>query len=197
MSYKQFDKNISDKHAWAFRRKLGIPPNLQLFVLACMDERLPIQQALGLQLGDAHIFRNAGGLVTDDALRSAMFSTHFAGTKQIIIINHTDCGMMTKDSNFFVQQLQQKNIDIESVSLNPQVSALTLNDQGKNFESWLQMFDDIEAICQQQIITLRNSPLIPKDVSIEGYIWDVQNESLQKPYSNKKISTCIANKKEK
>lgn len=189
MIYKKCDKKISDKHAWDFRRKLGIPTNLQLFVLACMDERLPIQQTLGLQLGDAHIFRNAGGLVTDDALRSAMFSTHFAGTKQIIIINHTDCGMMTKDSNFFVKQLQQKDINIESVPLNPQVPALKLNDQGKNFESWLQMFDDIDAICQQQIITLRNSPLIAEDVNIEGYIWDVQNRSLRKPYSNKKIYT--------
>lgn len=139
-----------------------------------------------MQLGDAHIFRNAGGLVTDDALRSAMFSTHFAGTKQIIIINHTDCGMMTKDSNFFVQQLKQKNINIESVPLNPQVPMLTLHDQGKNFESWLQMFDDLDAICQQQIITLRNSPLIPKDVNIEGYIWDFQNECLKKPYSKEK-----------
>ncbi|WP_202947530.1 carbonic anhydrase [Nostoc punctiforme] len=72
MLHQQIDQRISEKQAWALRRQLGIPNNKRLWVLACMDERLPIEKALGIGEGDAHIFRNAGGLVTDDAIRSAI-----------------------------------------------------------------------------------------------------------------------------
>ncbi|MBD0390842.1 MAG: hypothetical protein ICV54_31190 [Nostoc sp. C3-bin3] len=83
MLHQEIDQKISEKEAWALRRQLGIPNNKRLWVLACMDERLPIEKALGIGEGDAHIFHNAGGLVTDNAIRSAMLTTQFFGYKRL------------------------------------------------------------------------------------------------------------------
>lgn len=88
--HEQIDRTIAGKQDWALRRQLGIPNNKRLWVLTCMDERLPVEKALGIGEGDAHIFRNAGGLVTDDAIRSALLATQFFGTKEIVVINHNE-----------------------------------------------------------------------------------------------------------
>lgn len=181
MLYEDLKTKLAEREAWVLRRQLGIPNNRRLFVLACMDERLPVNQALGINEGDAHVFRNAGGLVTDDALRSAMLTTQFFGTKEIIIINHTECGMMTATGDYLTQVLEQRKIDIGSVPLNPQLSSLKLEDQKKNFARWIQMFSDVDAICEQQVNTMKNSPLIPKDVVVSGYVWEVESASLRKP----------------
>lgn len=181
MLHDELALKLKEREAWVLRRQLGIPNNRRLFVLACMDERLPVNQALGINEGDAHVFRNAGGLVTDDALRSAMLTTQFFGTKEIIIINHTECGMMTATGDYLTQVLEQRKIDIGSVSLNPQLSSLKLEDQKKNFSQWIQMFADVDAICEQQVNTMKNSPLIPKDVVVTGYVWEVESASLRKP----------------
>ena len=93
--HRLLDLEFAEKEAWALRRQKGIPNDRRLWVLACMDERLPVESALGIREGDAHVFRNAGGLVTDDALRSALLTTNFFGTKEIIVVNHTECGMMS------------------------------------------------------------------------------------------------------
>src|SRR2546426_9079531 len=87
---------------------LPMPPARKLAIVACMDARLTVEQALGLKTGEAHIIRNAGGRVTEDALRSLIISHHLLGTQEFIIINHTDCGMLTfKDEDLRVQ-LQEK-----------------------------------------------------------------------------------------
>ena len=95
MTHEGIDDRIRHRKEWALRRQLGIPNHRKLFVLTCMDERVPIEAALGIEPGDAHIYRNAGGLVTDDVIRSAMLTCNFFGTTEIIVVNHTECGMMT------------------------------------------------------------------------------------------------------
>lgn len=110
MLHQKVDQDLSDRKNWALRRQLGIPNNKRLWVLACMDERLPVEKALGIGEGDAHIFRNAGGVVTDDAIRSAMLTTQFFGTKEIIVINHTECGMMTASGEFISHFLEKKEL---------------------------------------------------------------------------------------
>src|SRR6202162_4409218 len=87
---------------------LAMPPAKKLPILACMDARLSVEQLLGLKTGDAHIIRNAGGIATEDALRSLIISHHLLGTQEFIVINHTDCGMLTFTDDELVDKLEQK-----------------------------------------------------------------------------------------
>ncbi|BAY21888.1 carbonic anhydrase [Calothrix sp. NIES-2100] len=189
MLHQQIDQKLSEKKAWALRRQLGIPNNKRLWVLACMDERLPVEKALGINEGDAHIFRNAGGLVTDDAIRSAMLTTQFFGTKEIIVLNHTECGMMTASGDFLSEVLHQKGIDVDRVNIDPSLPELQL--PKGFFSKWIKTFTDVDAICVKQVELLRNSPLIPEDVVINGYIWQVESMSLRRPYErlSQKVNT--------
>ncbi|MFZ5954234.1 MAG: beta-class carbonic anhydrase [Candidatus Dependentiae bacterium] len=182
---------LAERKSWVLRRQLGIPTNRRLFVLACMDERLPVNQALGINDGDAHIFRNAGGLVTDDAIRSAMLTTQFFGTEEIIILNHTECGMMTATGKYLAENLEKRNINIDSVILNPALPELRLENQKTNFSKWIQMFEDVDATCVQQVAHFKNSQLIPKNVVIHGYIWEVESNNLRRPYEqlSQKVNT--------
>jgi carbonic anhydrase len=192
MLYQQIDIELSEKEKWSLRRQLGIPNNRRLFVLTCMDERVPIEKALGIEEGDAHIFRNAGGLVTDDVIRSAMLTTQFFGTKEIIIINHTECGMMTTSGDHIVEELKAKGIDLENVRINPLLPELKLQNQAANFSKWIEMFSEVDETCQQQIEALKNCPLIPKDTEIHGYVWQVESMSLRRPYAklSEKVNTA-------
>ncbi|MEH2182514.1 beta-class carbonic anhydrase [Nostoc sp.] len=192
MLYQQIDQKISEKETWAFRRQLGVPNNKRLWVLACMDERLPVEKALGIGEGDAHIFRNAGGLVTDDAIRSAMLTTQFFGSKEIIVINHTECGMMTASGDFLSEVLRNQGIDLDRVSVDPALPELKLP-KGV-FSKWIKMFTDVDEICTQQVQLLRNSALIPQDVVIHGYIWEVESMSLRRPYKrlSDRVNTASA-----
>lgn len=167
------------KTDWAHRRKQSIPTDKKLFILACMDERLPVFEALNIDLGDAHIFRNAGGVVTDDAIRSVMLSIHFSHTEEIIIVNHTDCGMMTSTPEIIIESLRKKNIDITKITLDPALPELTVPAEKR--AEWLKLFDDVDATCLSQIEYLKNHPLIPDYVTIHGYIWDVETMSLRRP----------------
>ena len=189
MLHQQIDQKLSETKAWALRRQLGIPNNKRLWVLACMDERLPVEKALGISEGDAHIFRNAGGLVTDDAIRSAMLTTQFFGTKEIIVLNHTECGMMTASGDLLSEVLHKKGIDVERVNIYPSLPELKLP-KGV-FSKWIKTFTDVDAICIKQVELLRNSPLIPEDVVINGYIWEVESMSLRRPYErlSQKVNT--------
>lgn len=191
MLFKEIDQEIVEREHWALRRQLGIPNNRRLFVLACMDERLPVYQALGIEEGDAHVFRNAGGLVTDDAIRSAMLTTNFFGTKEIIIINHTECGMMSATGDYLAEELSKK-VDLGKEPLNPAVPELKLEDQKKNFAKWIQMFNDVDATSVEQAKLMRESAFIPKDVVIHNYIWEVESMSLRKPYGrlSNKVNTA-------
>ncbi len=92
--HEHLDAAVDERDDWARRRRKGIPTDENLLVVACMDERIPIEEALGIDLGDAQVFRNAGGKVTDDVIRSAALTTNFFDTDEIVVINHTDCGMM-------------------------------------------------------------------------------------------------------
>lgn len=191
MLYEDLKAKLAEREAWVLRRQLGIPNNRRLFVLACMDERLPVNQALGINEGDAHVFRNAGGLVTDDALRSAMLTTQFFGTKEIIIINHTECGMMSAKGDDLAQELEKRNINIATEPISP-LSELKLENQKANFPKWIQMFDNVDDICEQQVKLFKNSKLIPKDVAIHGYVWEVETMSLRSPHVRlgEKINTA-------
>ncbi|MCM0590198.1 MAG: beta-class carbonic anhydrase [Gloeotrichia echinulata DVL01] len=190
MLHQQIDQKLSEKEAWALRRQLGIPNNKRLWVLACMDERLPVEKALGIGEGDAHIFRNAGGLVTDDAIRSAMLTTQFFDTKEIIVINHTECGMMTASGDFLSEVLRNKGIDVDEVTIDPSLPELKLP-KGV-FSKWIKTFTNVDEICVKQVELLRNSRLIPEDVVIHGYIWEVETMSLRRPYErlSEKVNTA-------
>ncbi|MBD2498010.1 carbonic anhydrase [Nostoc sp. FACHB-280] len=192
MLHQHIDEQIAQKEAWALRRQLGIPNNKRLWVLACMDERLPVEKALGIGEGDAHIFRNAGGLVTDDAIRSAMLTTQFFNTKEIIVINHTECGMMSASGDFLSEVLRSRGIEVDEVAVDPALPELKLP-KGV-FSKWIKTFTDVDEICKQQVELLRQSPLIPDDVVIHGYIWEVETMSLRRPYQrlSEKVNTAEA-----
>jgi carbonic anhydrase len=192
MLHQQIDQELADRKAWALRRQLGIPNNKRLWVLACMDERLPVEKALGIGEGDAHIFRNAGGLVTDDAIRSAMLTTQFFGTKEIIVINHTECGMMSASGDLLSDKLKSQGIDLEQVSIDPALPELKLSQ--KAFSKWIKTFTDVDETCLKQVDLLRNSPLIPENVVIHGYIWEVETGRLRRPYErlSEKVNTAEA-----
>jgi carbonic anhydrase len=180
MLHQQIDLELAEREAWALRRQRGIPNNRRLFVLACMDERIPVNQALGIRDGDAHVFRNAGGLVTDDAVRSAMLTTQFFGTKEIIVINHTECGMMSASADALANALQAKGIDLDKAVLDPALQELTLSPGA--FSKWIKMFRDVDDTCTEQVELLRACPLIPDDVMIHGYVWEVERMALRRPH---------------
>jgi carbonic anhydrase len=192
MVHQQIDMELGEKEAWALRRQLGIPNNRRLWVLACMDERLPVNEALGIRDGDAHVFRNAGGLVTDDALRSAMLTTHFFDTREIIVINHTECGMMTATGAYLTEALRAKGIDPDSVPIDPALPELKLAPGA--FSKWIRMFANVDETCVEQVELLRQSPLIPKEIVIHGYVWEVETMSLRRPHARlgEKVNTAKA-----
>jgi len=190
MLHQQIELELAERQAWAWRRQLGIPNNRRLWVLACMDERLPVEQALGIREGDAHIFRNAGGLVTDDAIRSAALTTNFFGTKEIVIVNHTECGMMTASGEHLAEALRAKGIDLDALQIDPSLPDLKLERGG--FAHWLRMFRDVDEVSRRQVELLRATPLIPRDVAIHSYIWEVENRRLRRPHErlSDKVNTA-------
>lgn len=172
---------------WASRRQCGPdgPNDRSLFVLACMDERLPIDEALGIHVdtpaggGDAHCFRNAGGIITDDAIRSAMLTCNFFGTKEIVIVQHTQCGMLCANAAVLEGALQDKGIDTDKVTLDPTLPELKL-EKGA-FAKWIGMMDDVDETCMKTVEAFKNHPLIPKDTIISGWIWEVETRRLRAP----------------
>lgn len=172
---------------WAQRRRHGPAGhnNLRLWVLACMDERLPVDEALGIHVdtpaghGDAHCFRNAGGIVTDDAIRSAMLTCNFFGTREIVIVQHTQCGMLSANAADLEQAFRDKGIDPDNIALDPTLPEQKL-EKGA-FAKWIGMMDDVDETCLKTIETFKNHPLIPKDVAISGWIWEVETRRLRAP----------------
>ena len=135
---------------WASRRRYGPegPNNRRLWVLACMDERLPVDEALGIHVdtpvggGDAHCFRNAGGIVTDDAIRSAMLTCNFFGTTEIVIVQHTQCGMLSANAADLEAALKKRGVDPDKIALDPSLPELTLAKGA--FAKWIGMMDDVD-----------------------------------------------------
>lgn len=187
--HEYIDNEINEKKEWALRRQSGLSNDRQLLIITCMDERIPVHEALGLSTEEAHILRNAGGIITDDTIRSAMLCTHFFDIKEIIIIQHTDCEMMAILGPNVVNALQQIGINTDTVQLNPALPELTLQDQSQNFEKWIGMFDHVDDSIIKQVSLLQQSELIPDHIVIHGYIWQVESMSLRKPHE--KVSEMV------
>jgi carbonic anhydrase len=137
---------------------LPMPPAKQVAVLACMDARINPYGALGLHEGDAHIIRNAGGVVTDDAVRSLAISQRLLGTREIILIHHTDCGMLT-----FQDHDLKAAIEAET-GLRPHFA--------------LEAFSDVEEDVRQSIRRIQASPFIPYKDAVRGFVYDVSTGKL-------------------
>ena len=140
---------------------LAMPPTSKIAVLACMDARLTIEPMLGLKTGDAHIIRNAGGIMTADAIRSLIISHHLLGTQEFLIINHTDCGMLTfKDEE--LRARLERNTGAAAVE-----------------PSAFHAFSDLEENVRRQIARARSHPWIPEGIPIRGFVYDVKTGRLK------------------
>jgi carbonic anhydrase len=150
----------NEKYAESFDKgDLPLPPAKKLAVVACMDARLDVHAILGLGIGDAHVIRNAGGVVTDDEIRSLAISQRLLGTEEIILVHHTDCGMLTFTDD-------QVKADIEAdVGLRPHFA--------------LEAFPDLERDIRQSIARIKASPFVPNKDSIRGFVFDVATGQLQ------------------
>ncbi|GAB4239939.1 MAG: carbonic anhydrase [Acidobacteriota bacterium] len=181
MSHIAFiEQQLQEWENWVFRRQKGIPNNKRLFVLACMDERLPVEQVLGLEPGDAHVYRNAGGLVTDDVIRSAALTTNFFNTEEIIVVTHTECGMLSAPGEEITRLLgEQREISLDEVPVDPTFPEWKLNRE--QLSRWWRMQTDIDEATVRQVEALRSSPLIPDSVRISGYVYEVETGRLRRP----------------
>jgi carbonic anhydrase len=140
---------------------LTMPPAGKLAIVACMDARLTIEPMLGLKTGDAHIIRNAGGIVTEDVVRSLIISQQLLGTQEVMIINHTDCGMLTfKDDALRTRML---------------------NSTGKLVVAPARFyaFDDVELNVLEQVHKVRSHPWIPQHITVRGFVYDVKSGQLK------------------
>ena len=141
----------NERYASSFGGQLPLPPARRLAVLACMDARLDVHKILGLDEGDAHVIRNAGGVVTDDALRSLTISQRLLGTTEIILIHHTDCGMLTFTDDAVKRRIQ------EDTGIKPSFA--------------LEAFPDLDEDVRQSIARIRESPFVPHKNS-RGFVFD-------------------------
>ena len=149
----------NDAYARSFKKgDLPLPPARHVAVLACMDARLDVHKILGLQEGDAHVIRNAGGAATDDAIRSLAISQRLLGTKEIILIHHTDCGMLT----FHDDDIKRKIED--ETGIRPAFA----------FEA----FSDLDEDVKQSIARIKASPFIPNKSNVRGFVYDVRTGRL-------------------
>jgi carbonic anhydrase len=141
------------RYAQTFPGPLPLPPSRQVAVLACMDARLNVYALLGLADGEAHVIRNAGGVVTDDAIRSLAISQRLLGTREIILIHHTDCGMLTFTDDDFKRSIA------EETGIKPAWAA--------------ESFADLDADVRQSIARIRASRFVPVQDSVRGFVFDV------------------------
>jgi carbonic anhydrase len=158
-----FDEMLAHNTGYAQRFDLGhlqTPPVRKLVILTCMDSRMDLEQLLGLRVGDAHMIRNAGGLATDDALRSLLLSTHLLGTRSIAIIQHTECGLMSITDEEFRWRL--------SSSTGQDASHLQFH-----------AFRDVDQNVRDQVARVRRDPFLPKQIDVRGFVYDVKRGSLR------------------
>ena len=151
----------NERYAASFTKgDLPMPPGHQVAVLACMDARLHPEKFLGLEEGDAHVIRNAGGRASEDALRSLIISYKLLGTREFLVIHHTDCGMLTFTNEQLREMLRQDlNTDASGIDFLP--------------------FSDLEESVRQDVQTIRSSPLIPNDITVSGFVFDVKTGRLR------------------
>ncbi|HEX3588910.1 MAG TPA: carbonic anhydrase [Pseudonocardiaceae bacterium] len=145
-------------YAQNFSGPLPMPPGRHVAVVACMDARLDVYRLLGLAEGEAHVIRNAGGAVTDDAIRSLAISQRLLGTTEIILIHHTDCGMLTFSDDAFRADIQAET------GIRPSWAA--------------EAFGDLDADVRQSIARVKASPFVPHRDSVRGFVFDVATGKL-------------------
>ena len=138
---------------------LPLPPAKGVAVVACMDARLDVHAMLGLELGDAHVIRNAGGVITDDEIRSLVISQRMLGTTEIVLIHHTDCGMLTFSDDEVKEQIQA--------------------DTGIKPEFALEAFSDLEGDVRQSMARIQASPFIPNKEATRGFVYEVETGRLR------------------
>jgi carbonic anhydrase len=150
----------NERYAESFDKgNLPLPPAKAVAVVACMDARLDVHKILGLEEGDAHVIRNAGGVITDDEIRSLAISQRLLGTREIILIHHTDCGMLTFSEDEVKREIQ------EEVGMKPHFS--------------LESFSDLEEDVRQSIRRIQASPFIPHKDSVRGFVYEVETGRLR------------------
>jgi carbonic anhydrase len=158
------DELLKANEEFARNFKLGelqVRPKRHVAVMACMDSRILFEHCLGLKPGDAHMIRNAGGIATDDALRSLIVSHHLLDTQEFIIINHTDCGLLKVREDELKARLTEK-------------MGTTANEP-----SQFHAFDDLEANVRQQMHRVKSHPWIPKHIPVRGFVYDVKTGKLK------------------
>jgi carbonic anhydrase len=140
-------------------RHLDVAPSRRLAIVACMDSRLDVFAALGLGDGEAHILRNAGGVITDDVIRSLAVSQRRLGTREVMLIHHTDCGLEKITDDGFRAELE------EMTGISPSFA--------------IESFSDVEADLRQSILRVRRSPFIPHRDAVRGFVYDVDTHRLR------------------
>jgi carbonic anhydrase len=143
----------NQRYAETFTGPLPLPPARGLAVIACMDARLNVYAILGLAEGEAHVIRNAGGVVTDDEIRSLAISQRLLGTREIILIHHTDCGMLTFTDDEFKAAIQA------DTGIKPPWAA--------------EAFGDLETDVRQSVARIKASPFVPHKDAVRGFVFDV------------------------
>lgn len=162
-----FDEMLTHNEGYAKRFDLGhlqTPPVKKLVILTCMDSRMDLEQLLGLRVGDAHMIRNAGGLATEDAIRSLLLSTHLLGTRSIAIIQHTECGLMSITDEEFRWRL--------STSTGKDASHMQFH-----------AFRDLDKNVREQLKRLQQDPFLPLNIEVRGYVYDVKRGALREVQS--------------
>src|SRR5256885_12539401 len=154
------DESLGNSAAYVeqFGGPLPLPPAKGTAVIACMDARLNVYAILGLNEGESHVIRNAGGVATDDAIRSLAISQRLLGTTEIVLIHHTDCGMLTFHDDDIKRKIE------EETGIRPAFA----------FEA----FSDLEQDVKQSIARIKASPFIPKKSSVRGFVYDVRSGRL-------------------
>ena len=142
----------------SFEGPLPLPPAKQLAVVACMDARLNVYALLGLEEGESHVIRNAGGVITDNEIRSLAISQRLLGTEEIVLIHHTDCGMLTFTDDEFKKSIQ------DETGIKPAWAA--------------ESFPDLAEDVRQSIARIRANPFVPKKDSVRGFVFDVATGKL-------------------
>jgi carbonic anhydrase len=152
--------NNNAAYAASFEKgDLPLPPARDVAVVACMDARLDVHKILGLEEGDAHVIRNAGGVITDDEIRSLTISQRLLGTREIVLIHHTDCGMLTFSDDELKAQIH------EEVGMKPHFS--------------MESFSDLEEDVRQSVTRIQASPFIPHKESVRGFVYEVESGRLR------------------
>jgi carbonic anhydrase len=149
----------NQEYAASFTGDLPMPPGKGVAVVACMDARLNVYALLGLREGEAHVIRNAGGVVTDDVVRSLTISQRLLGTREVVLVHHTDCGMLT-----FKDDAVKADIEAET-GVRPPFA--------------LEAFPDLDQDVRQSIARIKASPFVPNTDAVRGFVFDVGSGALR------------------